>query len=88
MLHFPHHREIAALFVKPRTVAGTTKMLSDTTKRLDDVAQHHMAKGDEKSCLAGELRYEARRLDDEVIAHQREVGRAAAITTKIEALLS
>lgn len=88
MLRIPHPREIGALFYQPHSVAGATKALTDTAKRLDGVMAHHNTVATKKNLLAGEMRSTAAVLEDQVASHQREAGRAANVASKLEALLS
>lgn len=88
MFRIPSLAEILGLFFGPSSVAAAAKVLTDTAKRLDDVAAHHTALADAKNVKAGSLRAEASKLVDEVASHQAEIGRAASIAAKLGALLS
>lgn len=88
MLRIPSLHDLVALFWTPHTVAGATKVLSTTAKRLDAVMDHHTVQATQKNLLAGEFRSTASVLDVQVADHQREVGRAANVASKLEALLA
>lgn len=88
MFRLPHYREIIALFYSPNSVAGASKVLSDTAKRLDGVYQHHCDHADLKTFKSADLRCKASALDTEALRHQQEAGRAAKVASRLEELLA
>lgn len=88
MFRLPSLREFFALFFSPRTISGATQAITGAISALDAVAEHHAVQADSKGCKAGLLRSKAVALDDAVAQHQQEPGKAAAIATKLESLVT
>lgn len=88
MFRLPSLREIFALFFSPRTISGATQAITGAISALDAVAEHHADQADAKGCKAGLLRSKASVLDAAVADHQAELGKAAAIATKLESLVT
>lgn len=88
MFRIPTLAEIFGLFCKSRTVAGATKAISDTVKRLEDVVTHHNARANRKLILAADHRQEAACLSSEAADHHDEANKAAVVAKNLSALLS
>lgn len=87
MLRIPSLREIFGLFVKSRTVAGATKVLTDTAHCLEEVVAHHNTQADAKAEKAAAARIKARALDAQVGAHEAEATQAGIVAANLTSLL-
>lgn len=88
MFRIPTLAEVIGLFCKSRTVAGATKSISDTVKRLEDVAVHHSDRAGQKRERAEEHRLQAAELTDAAFVHVAEAQKAKAVAKNLSTLLS